>query len=804
MTKDNAIKFMHLKENVNVTGSVYIHNSAFSPPGNFHFRLNSDKVTYLITEASSYDIPNKIISLFVIISDKAKIEDLTPFYKLICKQVTINRMATDNKKLYDPLESIYSDLRSLISDDPSEVLTKYKGLFVTLADEYDSLRKESAELIIKNILNGNIDSKVRLVEGIRYLKSNEFDLNSFNTAIGLGISFSDEEIESEVRKAVGNLPKCSWLDWANVIKTVNASMKWASQKTIKDKTDIVFNELFGPKPVINKQSFKQKVSVFDTFELYKPEENHTNRPEKLAEHLKVTGGKVITRFPPEPNGYLHIGHCKAMFINFGYAAKKDGLCYMRFDDTNPETEEQEYIDAILEDVQWLGYKIYKVTYASDYFDELIGFAFDLIKMDKAFVCELATEQLRKDRINAIESPYRNRPIDESLDLFKRMIDGEFKPGRYTLRLKMDSSSDNPNMRDPVAYRILETPHPRTGTKYRVYPSYDYSHCIVDSIENITHSLCTMEFQTRNECYQWILEALDLYRPNQIEYSRLSMTHVMLSKRKLIKLVSSKVVDGWDDPRMPTIKGLRRRGYTKESIAMFCNEIGVNIGGATGHVNYDRLETCIRKDLDTKAPRRMAIMDPLRITIVNWSESTPNVYIAKDFPSLGANSATRQIKMSSDIVIDASDFRTDPDENFFRLRIGGVVRLKYAFPIKCIGNKIGSDGRIIGLYAEILYDYTDKIRGTISWLPVDDLISVEIREYSHLFPENMPVDDDWMKYINKDSKRTFNALTESSLANASVGDRYQFERFGYYIVDKDSNEDRLVFNKIVDLKEAKDK
>ena len=710
-------------------------------------------------------------------------------------------MSSDNK-LTDILHEIYDHARSLYDNyNASEYLEKYKNLFIILANKYESLDDDSNKIIIANILNGNIDTKIKIKEAIKYLQSNnsyKFNLNDFNNAIGYGVSYSDNEIDFEITKIINNIPNCSWKDWGTVIKTINNLMKWVEPKIIKEKTDQIFIRLFG-----EKQINKNNISAFDAFELYKPTENYTNKPEKLQEHLKITGGKVITRFPPEPNGYLHIGHSKAMFINFGYAAKKDGLCYMRFDDTNPETEEQEYIDAILDDINWLGYKPYKITYTSDYFEQLINFAVDLIKKDKAFVCELSSEQLRKDRINFIDSPYRNRPTNESLDLFNRMIKGEFKPGMYTLRLKMDSKSGNPNMRDPVAYRIIDTPHPRTGATYKIYPSYDYSHCIVDSLENITHSLCTMEFQSRNECYQWILEALDLYRPNQIEYNRLNLTHVLLSKRKLIKLVTSKIVDGWDDPRMPTIKGLRRKGYTKEAINMFCSDIGVNIGGALSIVNYDRLETCIRKDLDTKALRKIVVMNPIKVNIINFSNNNTKV-IAKDFPNLGKDSTIREINIGPNIYIDASDFKLEPDENFFRLKPNGVVRLKYAFPIKYISHEVGSDGNISNVYVEALYNYTDKIKGTISWLSVDHSLSVEIREYSHLFPENMPSDDEWLNYVNKNSKHIFKGLTELSLQNASIGDRFQFERFGYYILDKDTIDGKLVFTKIVDLKEAKDK
>ena len=582
-------------------------------------------------------------------------------------------------------------------------------------------------------------------------------------------------------------------------------MKWADPSMIKAQTSKMFTELYGDRYVKNKKQKQVDIptSIFDTFELYNPSDNPTNNPTVLAEHLRNTGGIVITRFPPEPNGYLHIGHCKAMFINFGYALKKDGICYLRFDDTNPINEDHEYVNSIIEDVEWMGYKPYKITYTSDYFDKLIDFAFTLIKNNRAYVCHLSSDELREQRLNGIHSPDRDRPINESVNLFQKMLAGELSEGAYTLRLKMDMLSGNPNMRDPVAYRIINKPHVRTGDRYKVYPSYDYSHCVVDSLENVTHSLCTMEFQSRNECYQWILDALDVYHPNQIEYSRLNITHVVLSKRKLLKLINNGLMDGWDDPRLPTIKGLRRRGYTKEAIQMFCDNVGVNIGGSSNLVHYEKLEHYIRRDLDSKAPRRMVVLNPLKITLINWS-SEKSQLVAKDFPDIGEESATRSISTSPDIYIDQSDFRLDPSENFYRLKIGGIVRLKYAYPIKCIGNRVGSNGEIVSLYAEILYDYSNKIKGTINWVSTDSCINMEVREYAHLFPANMSTDEEWIKDINMDSKTIYNAVGELCLKSADIGDRYQFERFGYYIMDKDSNENKYVFNKIVDLKESKDK
>lgn len=529
-----------------------------------------------------------------------------------------------------------------------------------------------------------------------------------------------------------------------------------------------------------------------------PKDNTQLSPEILKSHLDATGGKIVTRFPPEPNGYLHLGHVKAMFINFEYAQKNNGICYLRFDDTNPTKEKREYIESIISDVAWMGYTPYKITYTSDYFDKLYELAKELIRRDKAYVCELSPEQIKLDRKNKVESPYRNRPIEDSLRLFEAMRAGDIADGAAVLRLKGDMQSDNPNMRDMVAYRIMKEPHLRTGSKWVIYPTYDYSHCIVDSLENITHSLCSMEFQTRNEVYRWILNSLELYCPPQIEYSRLNVTHTMLSKRKLLNLIEKNVVTGWDDPRLPTIKGLRKRGYTPEALKRFASKIGVSIGTSDATIKYSLLEECLRQELDIKAPRVMAVIDPLLVKIVNYP--VVNDVETLEMPRLKDKSPKHAVAFGSELYIDRSDFRLTDEKGYFRLAPGKIVRLKYACPIRCVGYRCNDANEVIELQVECVKesDIKEKIKGTITWVEKDS-IPVEIRTYSHLFPSSMNEDiPDWMSQINKSSIKICSGRVNRWIRDkAKPYDSFQMERFGYFTVE--STEPWIV-NMSVGLKE----
>lgn len=525
-------------------------------------------------------------------------------------------------------------------------------------------------------------------------------------------------------------------------------------------------------------------------------------PLLLEKHLKETNGMIITRFPPEPNGYLHLGHAKAIFINFTFAKSKNGICYLRLDDTNPLKETQEYVDSIIEDVKWLGHKPYKITNTSDYNDQLYDYAIQLIKMNKAYVCESNKETIKKQRMDDIESIYRNRPIEESLKLFEEMTQGKHKEGSMVLRLKSDTKSGNPNMKDLVAYRIF----PINTSKYNGFFTYDFSHPIVDSLENITHSLCSMEFQTRNELYRWVTETLGIYAPPQIEYSRLNITHTVLSKRKLIELVNDNIIEGWDDPRMPTIKGLRRRGYTAEAINDFCERIGLSLATSSSTIKYELLEECLRQDLEKKAPRVMAIINPLKIIITNISNNDNIEVLALDFPNLGNSSAKHKINVGNIVYIDKDDFRLIDVPNYFRLAPNKIVRLKYLGLIKCYDVKINSLNEVAELYCELLpsdFKPEKRVQGTINWISEIDHCEIEIRKYDHLFPEKLDMNKEWKQQLNSNSKIIINIMTDTSIKNNKI-DKFQFERIGYFSVDPDTTNDKIVMNMITPLKENKDK
>jgi glutaminyl-tRNA synthetase len=525
-------------------------------------------------------------------------------------------------------------------------------------------------------------------------------------------------------------------------------------------------------------------------------------------------GRVHTRFPPEPNGYLHIGHAKSICLNFGIAAEYGGLCNLRFDDTNPEKEEQEYVDAIREDVHWLGFDWQdREYYASDYFDKLYEYAVQLIKDGKAYVCDLSPEQLREYRGTLTEpgreSPYRNRSVEENLDLFGRMRAGEFPDGSRTLRAKIDMASGNINMRDPVIYRIQRGTHHRTGDRWCIYPMYDFAHCISDSIEGITHSLCTLEFEDHRPLYDWFLDQLGVFHPRQIEFARLNISHTVLSKRKLNRLVAEGIVRGWDDPRMPTISGLRRRGYTPEAIRNFCDRIGV--AKADSMVEMALLEFCIREDLNRVANRVMAVLDPLKVIITNYPEDKTELLDAVNNPE-DPSAGTRKVPFSREIYIEREDFMEDPPRKFFRLSPGREVRLRYAYFVTCTDVIKDAEGNIKEIHC--IYDPDTrggdapdgrKVKATLHWVSAAHSIEAEARLYEHLFLVADPAsvrDDELADAVNPDSlKIVTSCRAEPSLAEVSPGERYQFERLGYFCVDPDTAGKRIVFNRTVTLRDT---
>ncbi len=524
------------------------------------------------------------------------------------------------------------------------------------------------------------------------------------------------------------------------------------------------------------------------------------------------GGRVHTRFPPEPNGYLHIGHAKSICLNFGIAEKYEGMCNLRFDDTNPLKEGEEFVKAIQEDVRWLGFDWDdRLYYASDYFEQMYEYAVQLIKKGKAYVCDLSPDEIREYRGTLTEpgkeSPYRNRTVDENLDLFERMRNGEFEEGSKTLRAKIDMAHPNLNMRDPVMYRIIKKPHYRQGSKWCIYPTYDWAHCLEDSIELITHSLCTLEFADHRILYEWFLDQLGIYKPQQIEFGRLNLKYTVLSKRKLNILVQRGVVNGWDDPRMPTIAGLRRRGYTPRAIRDFVERTGVSRTDSV--VEYSLLEHCIREDLNKRANRVMAVLNPVKVIIDNYPEDLVEWLDAENNPE-DEEAGTRKIPFCKEIYIEREDFMEEPPKKYFRLAPGREVRLKHAYYITCESVVKDEHGNIKEIHCT--YDpkskggWTEdgrKVKGTLHWVSARHCLNAEVRLYEQLFiKENPDEDENFLENLNPNSLIILkNCKVEPSLKNARVGDRFQFLRKGYFCADKDSTENKLVFNRIVTLKDT---
>jgi len=530
------------------------------------------------------------------------------------------------------------------------------------------------------------------------------------------------------------------------------------------------------------------------------------------------GGRVVTRFPPEPNGYLHIGHAKSICLNFGIALENDGaVCHLRFDDTNPCKEEDKFVESIKEDIRWLGFDWGEHEYyASGYFDQLYEWAVQLVRDGRAYVCDLSADEIREYRGTlkqpGRDSPYRNRSVEENLDLFERMRAGEFEDGSRVLRAKIDMASPNLNMRDPVMYRILKVAHHRTGDKWSIYPTYDFTHGQSDSIERITHSICTLEFEDHRPLYDWFCEALGIYHPQQIEFARLNLTYTVLSKRRLTELVDEGHVSGWTDPRMPTLSGLRRRGYTPESIRTFCKRIGVAKTDST--VDVALLEHCLREELNKTAPRVMAVLKPLRVVIDNYPEGQVEELDAINNPE-NPGAGTRKVPFSGELYIEQDDFMEDPPKKFYRLAPGREVRLRYAYFIRCVDVIKDETGQVVEL--RCTYDPATrggesppdgrKVKATLHWVSAPHAVAAQVRLYDHLFTRENPDDvehgKDWKSNLNPNSIETLTSCKlEPSLAGAAPGYRCQFERLGYFYVDPvDSSDEMLVFNRTVTLRDT---
>ena len=545
-----------------------------------------------------------------------------------------------------------------------------------------------------------------------------------------------------------------------------------------------------------------------------PKERSLNFIEEIIEnYIAETGGAIQTRFPPEPNGYLHIGHAKSICLNFGLAQRYGGKCNLRFDDTNPVKEDTEYVDSIKEDIKWLGFEWAVERYASDYFDQLYEWAIELIKKGKAYVDDQTQEQIRLGRGTiqqaGTESPWRNRSVEENLQLFEEMKQGKYVDGEKVLRAKIDMAHPNMLFRDPILYRILHTEHHRTGNKWCIYPMYDYAHGQSDSIERITHSICTLEFDVHRPLYDWFIQELGIFPSHQYEFARLNLTYTVMSKRKLLQLVKDQVVTGWDDPRMPTICALRRKGYTPASIRAFAERVGV--AKRDNVIDLSLLEYCVREDLNKTAERRMAVVDPLKVVITNYPEDKKEFFSCVNNPE-DESAGRRDVPFGREIYIERADFMEEPPKGYYRLRPGGEVRLRYGYLIKCEEVVKDAEGNVVEL--RCTYDPLSagggssdgrKVKGVIHWVSVADAVEAEVRLYDNLFAKESPDDVEegktFLDYLNPNSLVVAKAYCERSLGEAKVGDKFQFERVGYFCVDRDSTPEHIVFNRTVTLKDT---
>ncbi|OHT15522.1 glutaminyl-tRNA synthetase family protein [Tritrichomonas foetus] len=684
-----------------------------------------------------------------------------------------------------------------------------------------------ATKVAQYIGNGKIATGEQLDAAIQFtLKTKEFSDADFDKAAGVGVVVTPEQIVAAVSAVIAanqatiqeKGKKASLGIVLKSVKTHTPEMQFASSAKITEEVKKQFEAIPDSEPAAKPKAkpkakaapkkdeqkkveesteekeldFKGIVASFPS-----PQDNAMgNSKEILEEHLKITDGNYMTRFPPEPNGWIHIGHAKAMYLDFGLAEMKKGKCYMRFDDTNPAKEKDEFIEGIKKDVNWMGFNWWKITHTSDYFQQLYEFAIHLIKEGLAYVCHQTKEEIKLGRENHTASPWRDRPVAESLREFELMKCGYYAPSEATLRLKMDITSANPNMYDQVAYRIIYNTHPRTHDQWCIYPTYDYSHCVIDSIEHITHSLCTLEFENRRESYYWVLDALKIYKPFVWEFSRLNLTYTVMSKRRLQALVYGNLVDGWDDPRMPTVAGLRRRGFTASAIRNFVKGVGFT-RNVTTCIPYDRLEYVQRSEFDETAKRAFCVIDPIKVTI-QGIDSVLDVE-APFFPK-NPEAGTRKMKLSSTVYIDRDDFREVPEKGFKRLTPVNPVGLKYANVQLKVVQVIKKDNVVTELVCERI---ECKAQAYIHWVS-EGAKSCEVRLYNQLFKSEDPmsVQGDWRDDLNKDSKVIIqNALVEPALEGSQEYDHFQFERKGYFVVDQDSTAEKLVFNRTLELKSS---
>jgi len=728
-----------------------------------------------------------------------------------------------NAQLTEALSTVITEAKAVEGVDMKNVVNHLYTVASTLSPQ--AVVHRSA--LVKYVATGKV-GKINLSAALNYLKklgSDPLDVSDFENQCGIGVVITREDVKKAVASSITeNLEEIKKERYRfpvkNIMDKVRDNLKWANPLDIKEETDVQLKALLGEKteedskPVPKKKEKETKeVAKTAEGEVIKelivfpdPKENKQLKPSLLENHLKATGGVVVCRFPPEPNGYLHIGHAKAMNLNFSYPKKSGGWTYLRFDDTNPEAESEEYINSIIHDVKWMGHNPKSINFSSDYFPQLYDMAVQLIKEGKAYICHQTKEEMKRSKEAKEDSPWRNRPIEESLKLFEDMRKGKFAEGEAMLRLKMNMKSDNPCMRDLVAYRIKYAPHPHVGDKWVVYPTYDYTHCIIDSLENITHSLCTLEFLPRRESYYWLVDALRIYRPLVWEYSRLNITNTVLSKRKLIKLVKEGRVRGWDDPRMPTISGLRRRGYTADAINTFCDKVGV-----TTHdniINYNLLEQCVRDDLDVRADRAMVVVEPLKVTLTNWT-GKKDISIPKHPKE--TKRGNHDIPLTNVLYIERNDFRENETPGYKRLTPKQPVGLSHVPNCIITVTDVVKDGKgeVSELKATIDFESKQKPKGYIHWVspsePAKEPLAIEVRLYDHLFnsADVAALGDEWRSDINKGSLVVVvKCFGDSSISGAKAGDHRQFERVGYFVVDGDSTPEKMVWNRTVTLKESK--
>ncbi|CAK9821612.1 Probable glutamine--tRNA ligase [Anthophora retusa] len=750
-----------------------------------------------------------------------------------CKETLKNKQISNNLKLVIAEANKYG------------VITPEVGILLYhLASKIKIQIVDKLLFLTGYIAERKLDTTQRIDAALNYLLDNikkDINISNFEEACGVGVIVSPEEIEREVEQVISAhkaeiMEKRYHFNIGTLMQQVRNALKWADGKAIKNEFDVQMLDLLGPKgdsdlaplpkaikPAKMKKTEKEKdhkssttnekVSVHTITELmktklhfHKPGENYKtegyivtpNTHRLLQEHLKVTGGKVITRFPPEPNGILHIGHAKAININFGYAAAHDGMCYLRYDDTNPEKEEEKFFIGIREMVEWLGYKPAKITHSSDYFQQLYEWAIVLIKKGLAYVCHQSSKEIKG--FNPPPSPWRDRPVSESLQLFNDMKDGLLEEGDATLRMKVTLEEGK---QDPVAYRIKYNSHHRTGDQWCIYPTYDFTHCLCDSIENITHSLCTKEFQSRRSSYYWLCNALDIYCPVQWEYGRLNMNYTVVSKRKIGKLIEEGIVSDWDDPRLFTLTALRRRGFPPEAINNFCAQMGVT--GAQTVVDPSVLEACVRDVLNVTASRHMAVLEPLKITISNFPHENPVRLTVPNFPN-EPDKGQHDITFDEVIYIERSDFKEKAEKDFRRLTPNQSVGLKYVgIVLKVEKVERDSCGDITNLIVthESISD-SNKPKAFIHW--VSNPVLASVRLYERLFKHKNPEDPNevpngFLSDVNPVSKKEIVGYVDSSLAkSAKPFDKFQFERIGFFSVDPDTRPGKLVFNKTLTLKE----